>query len=52
VIAAERPALAEVDLASGAVRMHELTVARTALQELDARLTPAAEAKGAEGPVR
>jgi hypothetical protein len=52
VIAAERPAIAEVDLASGATAMHELAVRRTALQRLESLIVGTAEAKGVTGPVR
>lgn len=52
VLAAERPALAEVDLASGAATMHRLTVRRTALQRLESLVVGTAEAKGVVGPAR
>jgi len=52
VIAADRPAIAEIDLTSGAATMHQLTVRRTALQRLEDLLVDTAEAKGVIGPAR
>ncbi len=52
VIAADRPAIAEIDLTSGTATMHGLTVRRTALQRLEDLLVDSAEAKGVVGPAR
>ena len=52
VIAADRPAIAEIDLTSGTATMHQLTVRRTALQRLEDLLVDTAEAKGVIGPAR
>jgi hypothetical protein len=52
VVAADRPAVVEVDLASGDATPHELTEAQTVLGWLHDLLESPAEAKGAEGPYR